>query len=106
MTAKRVRLSSTDDRLPTSFLVKPKAYSTLYRCVYAFFAGITAVSVAAHKGRQEIVKMLIAANADVNIDSNNGSTPLIQASHFGGSDVLTFLVRASGGCFVNSTLRR
>lgn len=49
-------------------------------------AGITSVSVAAHKGREEIVKMLIAADADVNIDSNNGSTPLIQASHFGGSD--------------------
>lgn len=48
------------------------------------FAGITSVSVAAHKGRQQIVKMLIAAQADVNIDSNNGSTPLIQASHFGG----------------------
>lgn len=50
---------------------------------HLFFAGITSVSVAAHKGRQEIVKMLIAADADVNIDSNNGSTPLIQASHFG-----------------------
>lgn len=41
------------------------------------------MSVAAHKGREEIVKMLISAGADVNIDSNNGSTPLIQASHFG-----------------------
>lgn len=41
------------------------------------------MSVAAHKGREEIVKMLISADADVNIDSNNGSTPLIQASHFG-----------------------
>lgn len=48
-----------------------------------YFAGITSVSVASHKGREEIVKMLIAANADVKIDSNNGSTPLIQASHFG-----------------------
>ena len=56
--------------------------------IHTFLAGITAVSVAAHKGRQEIVKMLIAANADVNIDSNNGSTPLIQASHFGRSDTL------------------
>lgn len=46
-------------------------------------SGITSVSVAAHKGREEIVKMLISAGADVNIDSNNGSTPLIQASHFG-----------------------
>lgn len=45
--------------------------------------GITSVSVAAHKGREEIVKMLISADADVNIDSKNGSTPLIQASHFG-----------------------
>lgn len=43
------------------------------------------MSVAAHKGREEIVKMLILADADVNIDSNNGSTPLIQASHFGKS---------------------
>lgn len=43
------------------------------------------MSVAAHKGREEIVKMLISAGADVNIDSNNGSTPLIQASHFGKS---------------------
>lgn len=51
---------------------------------HLLFAGITSVSVAAHKGRQKIVKMLIAAQADVNIDSNNGSTPLIQASHFGG----------------------
>lgn len=51
---------------------------------YLVCAGITSVSVAAHKGRQEIVNMLIAAQADVNIDSNNGSTPLIQASHFGG----------------------
>lgn len=42
------------------------------------------MSVAAHKGREEIVKMLITADADVNVDSNNGSTPLIQASHFGG----------------------
>lgn len=43
------------------------------------------MSVAAHKGREKIVKMLISADADVNIDSNNGSTPLIQASHFGKS---------------------
>lgn len=46
------------------------------------------MSVAAHKGREEIVKMLISAGADVNMDSNNGSTPLIQASHFGRSSGL------------------
>eukprot|EP00904_Undaria_pinnatifida_P012199 jgi/Undpi1/8109/HiC_scaffold_24.g10581.m1 len=57
--------------------------------------GITSVSVAAHKGRQEIVKMLIAAQADVNIDSNNGSTPLIQASHFGHAQVVKLLVKAN-----------
>lgn len=56
--------------------------------------GITSVSVASHKGREEIVKMLIAANADVNIDSNNGSTPLIQASHFGHAEVVKLLVKA------------
>ncbi|CAM9423306.1 unnamed protein product [Choristocarpus tenellus] len=39
--------------------------------------------------------MLIAANADVNIDSNNGSTPLIQASHFGHAEVVKILVRAN-----------
>ncbi|CBN74287.1 conserved unknown protein [Ectocarpus siliculosus] len=57
--------------------------------------GITSVSVAAHKGREEIVKMLISADADVNIDSNNGSTPLIQASHFGHAEVVKLLVNAN-----------
>lgn len=59
------------------------------------------MSVAAHKGREEIVKMLIAADADVNIDSNNGSTPLIQASHFG-----RFACRLVAGFFAWSMLCR
>ncbi|CAM9119030.1 unnamed protein product [Discosporangium mesarthrocarpum] len=60
--------------------------------------GITSISVASHKGREEIVKMLIAANADVNIESNNGSTPLIQASHFGEFghvEVVKLLIKAN-----------
>lgn len=45
--------------------------------------------------------MLIAADSDVNIDSNNGSTPLIQASHFGGSALRLSIV---AGASVPSTI--
>lgn len=72
-------------RVCSWFLVIPVIYLARPICWSLEYAGITSVSVAAHKGREEIVKMLIAAGADVNIESNNGSTPLIQASHFGRS---------------------
>ncbi len=69
--------------IPHKFSVPPAHVSSLVKHNTHTRPGITSVSVAAHKGREEIVKMLISAGADVNIDSNNGSTPLIQASHFG-----------------------
>jgi len=56
--------------------------------------GITALSVAAHKGREPIVRLLLKAGAEVNIESNNGSTPLIQASHFGHLEVVRMVVEA------------
>lgn len=71
----RLRATLSPTRVPHCSILSARPWIVI--------VGITSVSVAAHKGREEIVKMLIAANADVNIDSNNGSTPLIQASHFG-----------------------
>jgi len=56
--------------------------------------GITALSAAAHKGRESIVRTLLDAGADVNIESNNGSTPLIQASHFGHRKVVQMVIEA------------
>mmetsp|Transcript_7720 Transcript_7720/g.11628 ORF Transcript_7720/g.11628 Transcript_7720/m.11628 type:complete len:655 (+) Transcript_7720:109-2073(+) len=56
--------------------------------------GITSLSAASHKGRTEIVKILIKAGADVNAESYNGSTPLIQSSHFGHIEVVVNLVKA------------
>jgi uncharacterized protein len=42
-------------------------------------AGNTPLSIAAHRQRKEIVKVLIDAGADVNLRDKNGSTPLLKA---------------------------
>ena len=56
--------------------------------------GVTALALAAQKGRSRALDLLLAAGASVDLANHNGSTALIQASHFGHADVVDRLVRA------------
>lgn len=47
--------------------------------------GVTALSIACQFGHEEYVKVLINHGCDVNQPNSNGSTPILQASHFGNS---------------------
>ena len=57
--------------------------------------GVTALALAAQRGRVAYLERLIAAGAQVDISNHNGSTALIQASHFGFHDVVSVLIRHS-----------
>ena len=56
--------------------------------------GVTALAVAAHKGREHMVEAMLAQGAEVDIPNHNGSTALIQASHFGHVGIVSALIRA------------
>ncbi len=66
--------------------------------------GLTALHFASRKGHLNIVKMLIAAGADVTIKENYGFTPLHEATENGHLDVLKFLIKKGGD--VNSKLTK
>ena len=50
--------------------------------------GVTALSLAAQKGRLSACAALLNRGALVDLPNHNGSTPLIQASHFGFSETV------------------
>ena len=57
-----------------------------------FLYGSTAVSVAARNGNIQLIHMLIASGADVNISTRAKYTPLMYAAMFGYYDVVRYLV--------------
>ena len=57
--------------------------------------GATPLCIASQNGHLEIVKVLIAAGADVNQATKNGCTPLYVASLYGHLEVIKVLI-ASG----------
>eukprot|EP00058_Branchiostoma_floridae_P000396 XP_002585884.1 hypothetical protein BRAFLDRAFT_85068 [Branchiostoma floridae] len=60
-------------------------------------AGQTALMLAVSHGRQEIVKMLIDAGAEVNLQDEDGSTALMCASEHGHLEIVKLLL-AQPGC--------
>mmetsp|Transcript_17920 Transcript_17920/g.52380 ORF Transcript_17920/g.52380 Transcript_17920/m.52380 type:complete len:538 (-) Transcript_17920:109-1722(-) len=53
--------------------------------------GVTALAVAAHKGRERMAAELLKRGASVNVPNHNGSTALIQAAHFGHLSIVELL---------------
>ena len=49
---------------------------------------VTALILAAQNGHGDIVKYLIEANADVNMQSEDGRTAFILAAQYGHSDII------------------
>lgn len=62
--------------------------------------GWTALMIASRNGSSEIVRMLIAKHADVNLKNNLGQTALALAANHGGADVVQTLLDA--GADVNA----
>ena len=54
---------------------------------------MTALSLACQKGSVECVKVLLRFSTNVNASSETGSTPLIQASHFGHTSIVDMLIK-------------
>lgn len=54
--------------------------------------GATALHLASRSGNYEIAKILIEKGADLNIEDNEGWTPLMRASSFAYSDIIQLLV--------------
>jgi uncharacterized protein len=50
------------------------------------------LALAAQKGKVSCLECLLRAGAEVDLSNLNGSTPLIQASHFGHSEVVHLLL--------------
>ena len=63
--------------------------------------GVTPLWIASQKGHLEIIKVLIAAGADMIKSDNNGVTPLHIASQNGHLEIVKFLVRINGIEVVN-----
>ena len=51
---------------------------------------------ACKKGNEEIVELLLAANADVNKADNNGCTPLAKAAYYGHTKIVEALLQTKG----------
>ena len=55
-------------------------------------AGQTALMLAVSHGRQDMVRMLLEAGADVNCQDEDGSTALMCASEHGHADIVKLLL--------------
>ena len=64
--------------------------------------GATPLFIACHRGRTEIVAILLAAKADVNQPANNGATPLYLACQEGHTEIAKKLLAA--GADVNQAV--
>ena len=60
------------------------------------FSGRTALHLAARDGRAEQVKLLLAADASVNLRDERGDTPL-QYAHNAGHKIVERMLRSAGG---------
>jgi len=54
----------------------------------------TALMLASENGHMEVVKVLLAAGADVNVKSRTGNTALSQATEQGHSEIIELLKKA------------
>ena len=69
--------------------------------------GMTALSVAAENGFEQVVKLLLEAKADVNIADDQGLTPLHYALWTGGSEyIVKELIKANANCLAVDNFSR
>ena len=60
---------------------------------------VTGLYIASHKGHPEVVRMLIAAGADVDWSCSDGASPLCMASQNGHAEVVKMLVEAGADMY-------
>ena len=61
-------------------------------CVVCWQKGNTALHIASLAGQEEIVKILVQTRAKVNVQSQNGFTPLYMAAQENHANVVKFLL--------------